>query len=158
MTSNNFPIIPIKLKGETVKLKPLKVKHRTKLLEAAADGELWNLWFTSVPNKDTIDSYLDKAWVEQDHGSQLAFVVYHNTDKKIIGTTRYMNIDPTNRRLEIGHTWYSKSYQRTRVNTECKYLLLKHAFEHLKCIAVEFRTHVANNASRNAKEGKGAKE
>ena len=158
MTTSSLIINPIKLKGSTVTLKPLKVKHRTKLLKAASDGELWNLTFTSVPNEENIDNYLDKAWSEKDQGSSLPFVVRHRGDKKIIGTTRYMNIDPTNRRLEIGHTWYAKSYQRTKVNTECKYLLLENAFENLKCIAVEFRTHIANDASRKAIQRIGAKE
>jgi len=157
-TNPEFPLEDVKLKGKVISLKPLKIKHRTKLLTAAGDGELWNLWYTSVPNSDTIENYLDNAWVEKNRGTSLPFVVKHRGDKKIIGTTRFMNIDSDNKRLEIGHTWYSKSYQRTAVNTECKLLLLTHAFETLNCIAVEFRTHIANEASRNAIKRIGAKQ
>jgi RimJ/RimL family protein N-acetyltransferase len=146
------------LYGKTITLTPLKREHTEALLEASSDGELWNLWYTSVPNKETIEAYLDKAFNDQEAGVALLFAVVDNVTQKIIGTTRYCNADNQNNRVEIGYTWYAKSYQRTGVNTECKYLLLSHAFETLNAIAVEFRTHWHNNASRTAIARLGAKQ
>lgn len=146
------------LTGKIVTLIPLRREHTNTLLEAASDGELWNLWYTSVPNNKTIEAYLDKAFNDQEAGSALLFAVVDNATQKIIGTTRYCNADNLNHRVEIGYTWYAKSYQRTGVNTECKYLLLSHAFETLNAIAVEFRTHWHNQASRTAIARLGAKQ
>lgn len=144
--------------GKIVTLIPLKREHTGALLEATSDGELWNLWYTSAPSSETIDAYLNKAFADQQAGSALPFSVVDNATQKIIGTTRYCNADNLNQRLEIGYTWYAKSYQRTGVNTECKYLLLSHAFETLNSIAVEFRTHWHNQASRAAIARLGAKQ
>lgn len=146
------------LTGKIVTLIPLKRKHTNALLEASSDGELWKLWYTSAPNSKTIDAYLDKAFNDQEAGAALLFAVADNATQKIIGTTRYCNADNLNHRVEIGYTWYAKSYQRTGVNTECKYLLLTHAFETLNSIAVEFRTHWHNQASRTAIARLGAKQ
>ena len=146
------------LKGNSVHLIPLKAEHQSALLEASSDGELWKLWYTSVPSKDSIDSYLEYAFSEQAAGRALLFAVVDKQTQQIIGSTRYCNADNLNRRVEIGYTWYAKSYQRTGVNTECKYLLLKHAFENLNAIAVEFRTHWHNQASRAAIARLGAKQ
>ena len=146
------------LKGKLVTLIPLKREHRDALLKASSDGELWNLWYTSAPSSKTIDAYLDNAFSEQEAGRALLFAVVDNATQKIIGTTRYCNADNLNNRVEIGYTWYAKSYQRTGVNTECKYLLLSHAFEALNAIAVEFRTHWHNQASRTAIARLGAKQ
>ena len=146
------------LKGNSVHLIPLKAEHQSALLEASSDGELWKLWYTSVPSKDSIDSYLEYAFSEQAAGRALLFAVVDKQTQQIIGSTRYCNADNLNRRVEIGYTWYAKSYQRTGVNTECKYLLLKHAFENLNAIAVEFRTHWHNQASRSAIARLGAKQ
>ena len=146
------------LTGKIVTLISLKREHTNALIEASSDGELWNLWYTSVPNTKTIDAYLDKAFSDQEVGSALLFAVVDNATQKIIGTTRYCNADNLNHRVEIGYTWYAKSYQRTGVNTECKYLLLTHAFETLNSIAVEFRTHWHNQASRTAIARLGAKQ
>ena len=146
------------LKGNLVTLAPLQREHAGGLAEAAADGELWNLWYTSVPNSKTIDSYLDQAFTDQANGRALLFVVIENASQKIIGTTRYCNADQLNKRVEIGYTWYAKSFQKTGTNTECKYLLLTHAFETLNAIAVEFRTHWHNQASRAAIARLGAKQ
>lgn len=146
------------LTGKIVTLIPLKREHRSGLLEASSDGELWNLWYTSAPSSKTIDAYLDNAFSEQEAGRALLFAVVDNATQKIIGTTRYCNADNLNHRVEIGYTWYAKSYQRTGVNTECKYLLLSHAFETLNSIAVEFRTHWHNQASRAAIARLGAKQ
>ena len=126
--------------------------------EAAADGELWELWFTSVPRPDTVGKYIDDALNEQAAGRALPFVVVHNETRKVIGTTRFSNADVKNHRLEIGFTWYAQRFQRTSVNTECKALMLEYAFEHLQAIAVEFRTHWHNHKSRAAITRLGAKQ
>lgn len=146
------------LTGKIVTLIPLTREHIDALLTASSDGELWNLWFTSVPSNKTIEAYLDKAFNDQEAGVALLFAVVDNATQKIIGTTRYCNADNLNQRVEIGYTWYAKSYQRTGVNTECKYLLLTHAFETLNAIAVEFRTHWHNQVSRAAITRLGAKQ
>lgn len=148
----------VELKGEKVKLIPLKLEHAKELLGAEADGNLSNLWFTSVPNKKTINQYIETALFEFKMGKSIPFAVVEVKTDKIIGSTRFMNIDSKNKRLEIGHTWYAKSYQKTGINTETKLLLLTHAFEELECIAVEFRTHWYNLPSRNAIAKLGAKQ
>lgn len=149
---------PISLEGSLVKLEPLNVTHRGDLLKAASDGELWELWYTSVPSAETIDSYMDTVFKNQQVGLALPFVVIEKKTGKVVGSTRYMNADAQNRRVEIGSTWYSQSVQRTGINTECKYLLLGHAFEQLKTIAVEFKTNFHNFPSRNAILRLGAKQ
>ena len=149
---------PITLQEKSVKLIPLQQSHKEGLLEAAADGQLWELWYTSVPSPTTIEAYLDFALNEQANQRALPFAVVDTATEKIIGSTRYCNAEPEHRRLEIGYTWYAQSYQRTGVNTACKYLLLAHAFEHLKTIAVEFRTHWYNHRSRSAIARLGAKQ
>lgn len=148
----------VQLTGNLATLLPLARSHRDALVAAAADGNLWELWFTGVPSESTIDQYLDKALSERNTGSALPFVVMDNETGRVIGSTRYCNVSTENRRLEIGYTWYAKSYQRTAVNSECKLLLLSHAFEALDAIAVEFRTHWHNHASRNAIARLGAKQ
>lgn len=148
----------VELQGELVSLKPLQHSHAPALLQAAADGELWNLWYTDVPDENSLENYIEFALAERSAGRSLAFVVIDNASQKIIGSTRYCNADVLHQRLEIGYTWYSKSYQRSGVNTECKYLLLCHAFEVLSAIAVEFRTHWFNHASRQAISRLGAKQ
>jgi N-acetyltransferase len=151
-------IEPVTLKGEHATLEPLEAKHEAALRDAAADGELWRLWYTSVAPPDQIGDYIARALDMRERLGAMPFAVRHNTTGDIVGCTRYFNVDAANRRLEIGHTWYSKRAQRTAVNTECKLLLLTHAFEVLGCIAVEFRTHWFNHASRVAIERLGAKQ
>ncbi|PYF74877.1 GNAT family N-acetyltransferase [Pedobacter nutrimenti] len=146
------------LKGELVTLLPFQKTYREELLQAASDGDLWNLWFTSVPSEKTIDQYIETALVEKTEGKSLPFIVVDQKTKKVLGSTRFCNVITAHRRLEIGYTWYAKSVQRTGVNTECKYLLLGHAFETLGCIAVEFRTNWHNQASRNAIARLGARQ
>jgi RimJ/RimL family protein N-acetyltransferase len=146
------------LTGKNVELIPLQISHRDALLEASTDGELWELWFTSVPSENDIDKYIDFALTEQEKDWALPFTVVKKADNKIIGSTRFCNVESPNRRAEIGYTWYAKSFQRTGVNTECKYLLLKHAFETLEAIAVELRTHWHNHKSRSAIARIGAKQ
>ena len=146
------------LKGNAVSLLPLKREHAKALIQAASDGQLWNLWYTSVPDERAIDSHIEEALSEQETGNGLPFVVVDNSTQKIIGSTRFCHADTLNKRVEIGFTWYAKSYQRTQTNTECKYLLLSYAFEELSAIAVEFRTHWHNHSSRDAIARLGAKQ
>ena len=147
----------IQLEGDLVKLLPLTRDHKNNLIHAAADGELWNLWYTSVPSKDNVDAYIDFALSENEAQRAHAFVVIDKSSNKVVGSTRYCNAI-NNNRIEIGYTWYAKSTQRTGINTECKSLLLTHAFESLNCIAVEFRTNWHNMPSRNAILRLGAKQ
>lgn len=148
----------IQLQGKTVLLEMLSLNHTEQLTEAVKDGELWNLWYTSAPEPENVHHYIETALLEFKNGTALPFAIIRKKDNKVIGTTRFMNVDSKNKRVEIGTTWYSKSTQRTGVNTECKYLLLNYAFEKLDCIAVEFRTHIHNNQSRNAIARLGAKQ
>lgn len=149
---------PITLEGQSVRLEPLGMEHLKDLQIAAADGNLWDLWFTAVPKTEDTASYIQTTLDKQSIGDQLPFAVIDLNTNKAIGSTRFCNIDHQNKRLEIGYTWYAKSYQRTSVNTQCKLLLLEHVFETLKCIAVEFRTNWHNHASRNAIARLGAKQ
>ncbi len=120
------------------------------LVAAAADGELWNLTFTVVPSAATVAAYIDTALRGRDEGSVIPFVTTAAASGKVIGSTRYWKIDRQNRSLEIGHTWLSKSWQRSAANTEAKYLMLRHAFEVLQCVRVQFTTDILNDASRKA--------
>lgn len=147
----------IQLDGNSVRLELLSIDHIEGLTLAVKDGSLWELWYTSAPEPENVQGFIEKALREYETGVSHPFVIIRKKDAKIVGTTRYMNVDSQNKRLEIGHTWYSKSVQRTSANTECKYVLLQHAFENLECIAVEFRTHWHNIPSRNAIERLGAK-
>jgi RimJ/RimL family protein N-acetyltransferase len=148
----------IEVHGNLVHIKTLSLEHIEDLTEAVKDGELWNLWYTSAPKPENVKSYVETALTEFQNDKSLPFVIIRKIDNKIIGTTRFMNADSKNKRLEIGTTWYSKSTQRTGINTECKYLLLEYAFEKLECIAVEFRTHIHNNQSRNSIARLGARQ
>ncbi len=148
----------VELESENVKLVPLTMEHKQALAEAATDGKLWELWFTSVPNPENVSSYISTALEQKAKGVALPFVVIEKSSGKVIGSTRFCNADLINQRVEIGYTWYSKSYQRTSCNTECKLLLLTHAFESLDAIAVEFRTSWHNHASRSAIARLGAKQ
>ena len=151
-------IEPVTLEGRHATLEPLARKHEADLKRAAADGELWRLWYTSVPAPDKTRSYIDAALSMREDLGAMPFGVRDNASGEIVGCTRYFNVDAGNRRLEIGHTWYARRAQRTAINTECKLLLLTHAFEKLACIAVEFRTHWFNHASREAIARLGAKQ
>ncbi|HVE51516.1 MAG TPA: GNAT family protein [Casimicrobiaceae bacterium] len=149
-------IEPVTLRGDHALLEPLERSHESALREAAADGELWKLWYTSVPTPDGVAAYIDTALALRDAGEAMPFVV-RDSAGRIVGSTRYLNIVPEHRRVEIGNTWYARSAQRTALNTECKFLLLTQAFETLGCIAVEFRTNWFNRVSRRAIERLGAK-
>jgi len=148
---------PVTLTGRYATLAPLAQEHLAGLRQAVADGELWNLFFTSVPRPEEMQAWLDDALALQAGNQALPFVILENFSGKIVGATRYCNLDLANRRLEIGYTWHAKSAQRTGINTECKLMLLRHAFEQLKCIAVEFRTDWLNHTSQRAIERLGAK-
>lgn len=159
MLSDNsaYPPTSVRLEGEHVILEPLQPAHLEGLREATVDGELWKLWYTMVPSPDGMEAWLDKALGEQSQQTCLPFAVLRKSDGKVEGSTRYMHIEKNVRRLEIGSTWYAQSVQRTALNTECKLLLLGHAFEQLACVAVEFRTHRMNTKSRAAIERLGAR-
>jgi N-acetyltransferase len=151
-------IAPVTLQGRHVTVEPLGAAHLDAVRAAANDGELWRLWYTSVPAPERTSAWLAAALEMREKQGAMPFVVRDNTDGSLVGSTRYFNVDALNRRLEIGHTWYAKRAQRTAINTECKLLLLTHAFETLRCIGVEFRTHWFNHASRTAIARLGAKQ
>lgn len=140
----------ITLSSDRIRLRILTIEDSKALVAAASDGELWNLPFTVVPSAETIDDYIQNALQGYQAGTVLPFVVEDIATGKIIGSTRFWKIDRKNLKLEIGSTWYSKSWQRTYANTEAKYLLLQYAFEELNCIRVQFTTDVLNKKSQNA--------
>ncbi|MFT5136408.1 MAG: RimJ/RimL family protein N-acetyltransferase [Arenicella sp.] len=140
----------LKLCGEHVSLEPLQKQHCTELGDAAADGELWNLHFTGVPNRETVAAYVHTALENKLAGTQHPFIVRRISDSKLIGCTRYYDIELSHPNLAIGYTWYSKSVQRSAVNTETKLLLLSYAFERLRCISVAFHTDDQNLTSQAA--------
>lgn len=148
---------PTTLEGRYATLIPLARTHERDLIDAVKDGELWNLWYTSVPKPEEVAAEIERRLGLQARGSMLPFTVIDAAGGKPVGMTTYMNIDAHNKRVEIGSTWYRKAVQRGPVNTQCKLLLLTHAFELLDCIAVEFRTHFFNHPSRRAIERLGAK-
>ncbi len=147
---------PFSLTGTHVALAPLDHAHAPDLAEASADGDLHRLWYTMIPAPAEVPAEIDRRLSLQSAGSMLPFAIL-NPEGKAVGMTTYMNIGASNRRLEIGSTWYRTSVQRSPMNTECKLLMLQHAFETLDCIAVEFRTHYVNVQSRRAIERLGAK-
>jgi RimJ/RimL family protein N-acetyltransferase len=146
---------PITLAGAHARLEPLSPAHESGLADAARDGELWKLWYTAVPSPEGMAAEIWRRLDLLAKGSMLPFTVFDGNGR-IAGMTTYMNIDAANRRLEIGSTWTAQRAQRTGLNTECKRLLLGHAFDALQCIAVEFRTHRLNTQSRRAIERLGA--
>jgi N-acetyltransferase len=148
---------PVTLRGPYARLEPLSPDHHDALAQAAKDGELWKLWYTSVPKPENMAKDIERRLGLFAAGSMLPFTVF-DADGRIAGMTSYMNVDATNRRVEIGSTWYAGRVQRSALNTQCKRLLLAHAFEALNCIAVEFRTHFFNHQSRRAIERLGAKQ
>jgi len=147
---------PVILKGAHARLEPLSHQHLDGLTAAVKDGELWKLWYTLIPRPEDMSKEIERRLSLQAAGSMLPFTVF-DAAGKIAGMTTYMNVDAANRRVEIGSTWYAKSVQRSALNTQCKLLLLTHAFDQLDCIAVEFRTHFFNHQSRRGIERLGAK-
>lgn len=148
---------PVTLTGAHARLEPLAQSHRDGMIDAVKDGGLWNLWYTFIPAPEKMEAEIARRLDLQTAGAMLPFTV-RDADGKIAGMTTYMNVDAANKRVEIGSTWYAKRVQRTPLNTECKLMLLRHAFETLNCIAVEFRTHFFNHQSRRGIERLGAKQ
>lgn len=155
MITNLHWTIPPILQGIHVTLEPLQREHGEELLAAASDGELWNLWYTTVPGPETVRGYIAKAMEDREAGTAMPFLV-RNAAGDPVGSTRFFRMDPVIPSLEIGYTWYSQRVQRTALNTEAKRLLLGHAFDAMGCSVVELRTHVFNQRSRAAIERLGA--
>jgi RimJ/RimL family protein N-acetyltransferase len=148
---------PVTLRGKVATLAPLAPEHRVDLVEAVQDGELWKLWYTTIPSPERMAAEVERRLGLQAKGKMLPFAVIENASGRAVGMTTYMNVEPAHRRVEIGSTWYRKRVQRSALNTECKLMLLAHAFETLDCVAVEFRTHFFNQQSRRGIERLGAK-
>jgi RimJ/RimL family protein N-acetyltransferase len=149
---------PVTLTGDLVTVEPLVVEHHDQLVDAASDGRLWELWYTSVPTPGGMRADIDEKLAGQASGTRLPFTVRRNDTGRAVGMTTYLNVEADVPRLEIGSTWTARSAQRTGVNAESKLLLLTHAFEVLGCRAVEFRTHWHNHQSRTAIARLGAKQ
>ena len=143
------------LDGDLVRLEPLSAAHLEGLQRASEDGQQWRLWYTAVPTPEAMGIEIARRLALHANGQMLPFTVF-DANGQVVGMTSFMNIDSLHRRVEIGSTWYGAGAQRTGLNTECKLLLLRHAFDTLGCIAVEFRTHRLNSASRRAIERLGA--
>lgn len=153
-----MPVLPpVVLQDAFVALEPLTLEHAPSLEAAAADGELWKLWFTSAPAPGEAAAYITKALDGHKAGLMLPFAVREKRTGEIIGTTRFYDIVADPRRMAIGYTWYAKRWQKSYVNTACKRLLLQHAFETLGCVAVEFHTDHRNLDSQRAIERLGAR-
>lgn len=152
----NWPLQPVTLAGRHATLRPLQASDAPALADAVRDGDLWKLWYTAPPAPDDTERWITQALGLQAAGIALPFAVLDATGT-LVGSTRFMNIDILHRRLEIGTTFYARRAQRTALNTACKRMLLAHAFDALGAIAVEFRTHFFNHASRRAIERLGAK-
>jgi len=154
-------VAPVALEGRHVRLEPMTSARAEALAAAlgiaAADGNMWESKVTAIPRPEEARAYVDQALSELDRGVSMPFATIDRAGGRIVGSTRYMNIEAPHRRLEIGTTWIGKSFQRTAINTEAKYLMLRHAFETLHCIAVDLRTHEKNVQSRAAIERLGAK-
>ncbi|NWE43999.1 GNAT family N-acetyltransferase [Pseudomonas yamanorum] len=138
------------LTGTTVELRPLQREHSAALVQAAADGQLWNLKVTNVPGPDTVEKYVDIALAGREAGTMMPFVIVRRDTGEVVGSTRFWKVDRVNRKLEIGHTFISQSVQKSGVNTEAKLLLLTHAFEVMDCVRVQFTTDELNEKSRAA--------
>ena len=162
MTWSNTTISPTTLIGQHAALVALDLDQLEDLQVAVQDGDVWRHWYTAIPHPDKMQAEIERRLVLQHAGTMRPFAVIDMRDNvpthgKAVGMTTFMNIDAPNRRVEIGSTWYAQSVQRSSINTECKLMLLTHAFEQLECIAVEFRTHWHNRQSRAAIERLGAK-
>ena len=147
---------PVCLAGQHAVLEPLSLAHLDGLTEASRDGELWKLWYTAIPSPESMRAEIERRLDLQAKGSMLPFAT-RDANGKLVGMTTYMNVDAVHKRVEIGSTWTALDAQRGPLNTECKLMLLTHAFDTLGCIAVEFRTHFFNPQSRRAIERLGAR-
>lgn len=158
MNDNVPSFIQPTLVGKTVELLPLQQEHASGLLNAAADGQLWNMKVTVIPGPETVDTYIANALKGRQAGTVMPFVIIKRDTGVLVGSTRFWKIDHANRKMEIGHTWLSDSVQRSGINTEAKYLLLTYAFEVMKCVRVQFTTDELNEKSRAAILRIGAKQ
>jgi RimJ/RimL family protein N-acetyltransferase len=147
----------VTLTGNHVIVEPLQMRHENDLKEAAADGDLHRLWYTMIPTPEGVGAEIEQRLSLRQSGSMLPFAIVDKASGRAVGMTTYMNIDAATKRVEIGSTWYRNAVQRSPLNTECKFMLLQHAFEALDCVAVEFRTHHINTQSRRGIERLGAK-
>jgi RimJ/RimL family protein N-acetyltransferase len=147
----------VTLTGNHVIVEPLQMRHESDLKQAAADGELHRLWYTMIPTPDGVGAEIERRLSLRQSGSMLPFAIVDKASGRAVGMTTYMHIDAVTKRVEIGSTWYRNAVQRSPLNTECKFMLLQHAFEKLGCVAVEFRTHHINTQSRRGIERLGAK-
>lgn len=148
---------PVVLEANGVRLEPLALAHEAGLAEAAADGELWTLRVTGVPEPDSTRDYIETALASRRAGDRFAFAVIESATGRVLGTSSYHDIIAAVKRVEIGYTWYRKSVQRSHVNSTAKFLLMRHAFETLGCPVVGWRTDILNHASQQAIERLGAK-
>jgi RimJ/RimL family protein N-acetyltransferase len=158
MPQNEMKVEPVVLEGAHVRLEPLTLAHHTGLCEVALDEDLWRWIPVPVQTREDLTAYIETALKEQASGMSLPFAQIEKATGRPIGSTRYSNIERTHRRMEIGWTWIGREWQRSAVNTEAKYLLLRHAFETLGCQRVELKTDSLNQRSRNAILRIGAKE
>jgi RimJ/RimL family protein N-acetyltransferase len=150
-------LAPTRLQDDHVVLEPLSLDHVPALEAVAADGDLWNLWFTGVPAPGETQAYVEKGLLGQAEGRMLPFAIREKSSGEIVGTTRYYDIVPELPRLAIGYTWYARRWQKSHLNTACKRLLLQHAFEVIGAVAVEFHTDLRNLDSQRAIERLGAR-
>jgi RimJ/RimL family protein N-acetyltransferase len=152
------PLRPIVLEGDFVRLEPMTLEHHAGLSAVGLDPEIWRFTLVVVQTQEEMRDYIDAALELQRGGTGLPFVTIERSSGQIVGSTRFGNYDPANRRIEIGWTWIAPRWQRTAINTEAKYLMLSHAFERLHCVRVELKTDVLNTRSREAMLRIGAKE
>jgi len=152
------PLRPIVLEGDFVRLEPMTLEHHAGLSAVGLDPEIWRFTLVVVQTTEEMRGYMDAALELQRSGTTLPFVTIERSSGQIVGSTRFGNYDPANRRIEIGWTWIAPRWQRTAINTEAKYLMLAHAFEKLHCVRVELKTDVLNTPSRKAMLRIGAKE
>ncbi len=143
-------ISPVTLEGRDVRLEPLVNDHHDQLVEAASDGSLWELGVTTVPSPEGMAAFIDATRHATERGQELPFTIRHKSSGRIVGVTRFLNIDTAHRKVEIGGTWLAASWQRSVINTEAKLLLLSHAFDVWSCVRVQFVTDVLNDRSRAA--------
>jgi RimJ/RimL family protein N-acetyltransferase len=149
---------PLTLEGQHVRLEPLRLDHHARLCEVGLDEELWRWTTTLIRTPEEMRAYIETALEEEAAGSSLPFATIEKASARVVGSTRYGNIDRVNRKVEIGWTWVGRNWQRTFVNTDAKYLMLRHAFETWGCLRVEFKTDSLNERSRNALARIGAQE
>jgi N-acetyltransferase len=158
VTRGGGSLRPIVLEGDFVRLEPMSLEHHAGLSAVGLDPEIWRFTLVVVQTPEAMRDYMDAALELQRGGTTLPFVTIERSSGRIVGSTRFGNYDPANRRIEIGWTWIAPRWQRTAINTEAKYLMLAHAFEKLHCVRVELKTDVLNTPSRRAMLRIGAKE